>query len=369
MAGVTGMHMLPHDRTFFGDRLLVPNKINALWWTVMPPRSIWSANMFDVDMIAVGRDDDSLSESIKQLITGSDGSNDFVKMGYIDIQGWIIAQNTPLTKDLTASPNQIIDDYIRKIPVPVLNDGNKLSPDEQLVTLREQVGEDSITSEEGEENIIGGGNTNNEQLVGFTAGSYPSVIDQAAWYDLGPEMFFEERIYLGTRHGNAIPVANNKQRYVATLRTKFGGKATRGQYGVIIFTASMPHLHAGSNWGDIDSGKDPAVDRISDYDGWVDMIMAHQRIPLESFEMQDEINLANARQVFRQDQQLKGGDQMATSEAQEGLWGVTGNYEKYLREKRRYHVLQGTWEQQPMLASLRINHTMNVPWMLVPNRI
>ena len=105
MAGVTGMHYLPHDKTFFGDRLIVPNRINALWWTVLPPRSIWSSPMFDLDAISWGTRDDSLSESIRQAVTGHDGANDFTKMGYVDIQGWLIAQNTPLTKDLTASPN------------------------------------------------------------------------------------------------------------------------------------------------------------------------------------------------------------------------------------------------------------------------
>ena len=101
------------------------------------------------------------------------------------------------------------------------------------------------------------------------------------------------------------------------------------------------------------------------------MIMTYQRAPLEHFEMQDEISLANARYRFRQDaslvgNNLPGGDNNA---AQRGLWGITGNYEKYIQEKRAYNVLQGTWEQKPMLASLRINHTINTPFVLVPNRM
>ena len=121
--GVTGMHLLPHDKTFFGDRLIVPNKISCLWWTVLPPKSSWSSPMFSLDAISWGTRDDSLSESIRQAVGGYDGSNDFTKMGYVDIQGWLITGDQPLTKDLTATPNQLVDDYIRKIPVPVLNDG------------------------------------------------------------------------------------------------------------------------------------------------------------------------------------------------------------------------------------------------------
>ena len=361
---LTGMNYLPHDKTFFGDRLLVPDKINALWWTVLPPQSVWSAPMFDLDMIAVGRRDDSLSESIRALLPGFDqGPNDFIKMGYMDVQGWIIAQNTPLTKDLTATPNQLIDDYIRKVPIPQLNDGNSLTPDEQLQTVAEAVGPDSNISEAGEDNVVSNGG---EELKGF-ATKHPAVIDQAAWYELGPQMFFEERIYLGTRHGNAIPVADQKQRYAAAIRTKFDGKATAGRYAAIIFTVSMPSLQAGGNWEDDDGAEEP----ISPYQSWEDMIMTYQRAPLEHFEMQDEISLANARYRFRQDaslvgNNLPGGDNNA---AQRGLWGITGNYEKYIQEKRAYNVLQGTWEQKPMLASLRINHTINTPFVLVPNRM
>ena len=375
---LAGMNYLPHDKTFFGDRLIVPNRLNYLWGTAIPPLSVWSASMFDVDFISVGSRDDSLSESIRQFITNlpfadnlfQDGANDFIKMGYMDIQGWLIAENVPLTKDLTATPNQLIDDYIRKVPVPVLNDGDQLTPDEQLQTVAETVGPDSNVSEEGEDQLV------NENLEGF-ATKHPAVIDQAAWYDLGPQMFYEQRIYLGHRHGNAVSVAEQKQRYAAAIRTKIGGKATRGRYAAIIFTVSMPHLHAGGNVGDATNDVDYADEPISPYTSWEDMIMTYQRAPLEHFEMQDEISLANARFRFRQDMQdwtgLDGspitGQPTPSSEAMGSLWGITGNYDKYIAEKRAYNVLQGTWEQKPMLASIRINHTINAPFMLVPERM
>ena len=86
---LAGMNYLPHDKTFFGDRLIVPNRLNYLWGTVLPPQSVWSASMFDVDMISVGTTDDSLSESIKTFIRNlpladqlfASGANDFIKMG------------------------------------------------------------------------------------------------------------------------------------------------------------------------------------------------------------------------------------------------------------------------------------------------
>ena len=361
---LAGMNYLPHDKTFFGDRLLVPNQINALWWTVLPPMSVWSAPMFDVDMISVGRRDNSLSESVRALIPGfEDGATDFIKMGYMDVQGWLIAQNTPLTKDLTATPNQLIDDFIRKVPVPVLNDGDSLTPDEQLQTVAEAVGPDSNISAEGEDAIVTNPDWNNGgNFTGF-ATKHPAVIDQAAWYELGPQMFYEERIYLGQRHGNSVPIAEQKQRYAAAIRTKFDGKATKGRYAAIVFTVSMPHLQAGGNWYDQDGENEP----ISRFESWEDMIMTYQRAPLEHFEMQDEISLANARYRFRQDMQNDASQ--GENVGQVGLFGVTGNYDKYIAEKRTYNVLQGTWEQKPMLASMRINHTINTPFMLVPNRM
>ena len=370
MPSLAGMTYLPHDKTFFGDRLIVPNQITPIFWTALPPRSVWSAPMFDADFISVGRRDDSLSESIRGLITAlpggdslfEDGANDFIKQGYVDIQGWIITGDVPLTKNLTATPRQIIDDYIRKVPVPYVNPGQQLTADQQLQTLRETTGdqddltESNRTSAEGEENVLTPDNSSDG-----LATKHPAVIDQAAWYELGPNMFFETRLYLGTRHGNAIPVANEKQRYAAAIRTDIGGKATQGKYGVIIFTASMPHLSA------MATPLDEQDDQISPYTDWDDMIMTYQRAPLEHFEMQDEISLANARYRFRQDMQNTAAE--GDNVPQEGLWGVTGNYAKYIQDKRQYTVKQGMWEQKPLMVSMRINHTIHTPFQLIPNRM
>ena len=370
MAGLTGMTYLPHDKTAFGDRLIVPNQITPIFWTALPPRSVWSAPMFSLDMISVGIREDSLSESIRQVIGGlpggdnlfQDGSNDFIKQGYVDIQGWIITGDVPLTKQLTATPRQIIDDYIRKIPVPYVNPGSELTADQQLQTLRETTGDqtdlpsDDRTSAEGEDAVL----TPDDTRDGL-ATRHPAVIEQAAWYELGPHMFFETRLYLGVRHGNAIPVADQKQRYAAQVRTTIGGKATMGKYGVIIFTASMPHLNA------MATPLDDQDDVISPYADWDDMIMTYQRAPLEHFEMQDEISLANARYRFRQDMQDDASQ--ADNEPQQGLWGITGNYDKYIQDKRQYFVKQGMWEQKPLMVSIRVNHTINTPFQLIPNRM
>ena len=359
MPSLAGQQLLPHDKTFFGDRILVPNQVNALWWTALPPRSVWSASMFDVDMISVGTRDNSLSESVRALIPGfQDGANDFIKMGYVDIQGWLINYDQPLTATLTATPEQIIDDYIRKVPVPYVNPGSNLTADQQLQTVAEAVGPDSNISEEGEDQV--------QDTTGNNAGlatRHPAVIDQAAWYEIGPHMFFEERIYLGTRHGNAIPVANEQQRYAAAVRTNISGKGSMGKFAVVIFTASMPHLNAMGN--EYDEDDEP----LSPWATWEDMIMTYQRAPLEHFEMQDEISLANARFRFRQDTQTTDGSNQPANVPQSGLWGITGNYDKYIQDKRAYSVKQGVWEQKPLMASIRVNHTINTPFMLIPNRM
>ena len=369
MASLTGMTYLPHDKTFFGDRLIVPNQITPIFWTALPPRSVWSAPMFDLDFVSVGIRDNSLSESIRSIIGAlpggdnlfEDGSNDFIKQGYVDVQGWIITGDVPLTSQLTATPRQIVDDYIRKVPVPHVSAGDTLSPDQQLQTLREAIGSEAASGDtpvtaEGQENVLTPDDVNDG-----LATRHPAVIDQAAWYELGPHMFFETRLYLGTRHGNAIPVANEKQRYAATIRTDIGGKATRGKYGVIIFTASMPHLNA------MATPLDEQDDQISPYTDWDDMIMTYQLAPLEHWEMQDEISLANARYRFRQDMQNTAAE--GDNVPQEGLWGITGNYSKYIQDKRQYTVKQGMWEQKPLMVSMRINHTIHTPFQLIPNRM
>lgn len=366
MASPTGLMHLPHDGTFFGDRLMVPNRINALFWEVIPPFSVYSMPMFDVDFISVGTRDASLSESIRALISGfSDGANDFIKMGYMDVQGWIIGGDRTLTESLTATPDQIIDDYIRKVPVPQVNPGETVTADQQLQTLRETVGDDSNISAEGEENVIDPDEqrTIHGQDFQGLATRHPAVIEQAAWYDLGPHMFYEERIYLGTRHGNAIPVGEQQQRYTAAVRTNISGKASRGKYAVVIFTVSMPHLNAFGQ--DHDESDEP----LAPWASWDDMIMAYQRAPLNFGEMQDEVSLANARYRFRQDMQLTAGSGQAASTGMTGHWGITGDFEDYIQQKRQYSVKQGIWEQKPMMASIRVNRTITAPFMLIPQRL
>lgn len=368
MANVAGMTYLPHDKTWWGDRLIVPNRVNALWWHALPPRSVWSAPMFDVDMISVGQRDNDLEESLRNLIPGfADGSNDFIKMGYVDIQGWLINYDQPLTETLTATPDQIIDDYIRKVPVPQVNPGQSISADQVLQTVAETVGPDSNISAPGQDQVVDTDNerTVNDQEFKGLATKHPAVIDQAAWYELGPHMFYEERIYLGVRHGNAIPIGEQKQRYNAAIRTNIGGKGSMGKFAVVIFTASMPNLEAFGN------AYDERDEPLSPWESWEDMIMTYQRAPLEYFEMQDEVSLANARYRFRQDVQRvqAGNPNEPSTHPQTGLWGVTGNFDKYLVDKRGYSVKQGVWEQKPLLASIRVNHTINAPFMLVPSRM
>ena len=366
MANITGMTHIPHDKTFFGERLAVPNQVTPLWWQFLPPNTVWSCPMFEADFISVGTRDNSLSESIRNFIAGlnvpvgnfEDGANDFVKMGYFDLQGWIISYDTPLVHSFTdATPEQIVDDYIMKVPVPYVAPGEQITADDQLQTLREAYGEDATeVSAEGEENVL----TPDDNRDGL-ATSHPAVIRQVTMYDLGPQMFFERRMYLGTRQGNAIPVADQKQRYAGRLNSSIGGIATRGKYSIVMFTVSMPHLNA---FGTPNDEKD---EPLSPYSNFNEFIMTYNRVPLENAEMQDEIGIANARYRFRQD--MQNTDAEVANTPQTGLWGITGGYEKYLQEKRQYSVKQGIWEQKPLMFSLRVNHTLNVPFVLIPNRM
>ena len=370
MANITGMTHLPHDKTFFGDRLAVPNRVSPIWWQFLPPNTVWSAPMVEADVIAVGHRDDSLSEAVRNFIGSlpvpfgnfEQGANDFRKMGYFDLQGWIISYDQPLLDDFTdATPEQIVDDFILKVPVPYVAAGEQISADDQLQTVREAYGEDATaTSAEGEDAVL----TPDDNRDGL-ATSHPAVIKQVTMYDLGPQMFFEKRVYLGTRRGNAIPVGEQQQLYATNVSTNIDGIATRGKYGIVMFTVSMPHLNA------FGTPNDELDEPISPYDDFNEFIMTYNRVPLENMEMQDEISLANARYRFRQDaslvgNNLPGGDNNA---AQNSLWGITGGYEKYLQEKRQYSVKRGTWEQKPLMFSLRVNHTLNVPFVLIPNRM
>ena len=157
-------------------------------------------------------------------------------------------------------------------------------------------------------------------------------------------------------------MANERQRYTAAIRTNIAGKASRGKYAVVIFTVSMPHLHAMGQ--DHDESDEP----LGPWEDWDDMIMAYQRAPLNYGEMQDEISLENARYRFRQDMQVGDGSG-PTSRPQEGFWGITGDFEAYIQQKRQYSVKQGMWEQKPMMASIRVNRTITAPFLLIPNRL
>ena len=176
-------------------------------------------------------------------------------------------------------------------------------------------------------------------------------------------MFFETREYLGQRRGNAIAVEENLQRYAGNIQTSIDGIGSAGKYSIVIFTVSMPHLNAMGT--DYDEKDEP----ISRFEDWDDRIMTYQRAPLEHFEMQDEISLANARYRFRQDTQATGLDNQPADVPNNGLWGITGNFDKYIQEKREYSVKPGLWEQKPLYFSIRVNHTTNTPFMLIPARM
>lgn len=370
MANVTGMTYLPHDKTFFGDRLTVPNRITPIFWQMLPPNTVWSAPMMEFDAISVGTRDASLSESIRSFIGSlgipgvsfEDGSNDFIKQGYFDLQGWVISYDTPLVDNfLDSTPEQLVDDYIRKVPVPYVDPGQTITADDQLQTLREQFGPDTATGDNpitaaGEDAVL----TPDDNRDGL-ATKHPAIIQQASMFDIGPRMFFEKRVYLGTRHANAIPVGENKQRYTAYVSTDIGGISAAGKYAAVIFTVSMPHLNA------FGTPNDELDEPIGPYTDFNEFIMTYNRVPLEYMEMMDEISIANARYRFRQDMQNDAAE--SENIAQTGLYGITGGFEKYIQEKRQYSVKQGMWEQKPMMFSIRVNHTLNVPFVLIPNRM
>ena len=367
MPNLAGQTFLPHDKTKFGDRLAVPNKITAIDWYLLPQGAVWSCPMWEADFIAVGSRDNSFSESIRNIIAGlpipfgnyEDGANDFIQMGYFDLQGWIISYDVPLATELSlATPNQLVDDYIVKVPVPYVSPGRTITPDQQYQTFRETLGEDSNISEEGIENV----QDTDEPNEGL-ATSHPAVVKAYQQFDLGPQMFFEKRVYLGVRKGAGMPVGENRQRYAGEVSASIQGIRGGGRYTAVIWTISMPHLNA------FGTPNDEADEPMSIFSNWDELNMAHQRAPLEYFEMQDEISLENARYRFRQDMQTQNVDGSTTSNAQEGLWGITDTLGKYIQDKRQYFVKQGTWQQKPLMFSIRENHTVSAPFTLIPNRM
>ena len=121
------MNYMPHDKTFFGDRIAIPNEITPIWWTVLPPMSVFSAPNMMFDYISVGNADESLLGSLRTTLGNltdralgidfSSGATDFVKRGFFDLQGWIISGDYPLGEAnglFTATPEQLVDDYIRR---------------------------------------------------------------------------------------------------------------------------------------------------------------------------------------------------------------------------------------------------------------
>lgn len=368
MPNIAGTAHLPHDKTKFGDRLAVPNQVTPIDWYLLPMGSTWSAASWEADFIAVGKRDVSLSESIRNVISNFDipgldpdrGETNFKKMGYFDLQGWVISYDQPLTSELNqATAVQLVDDYIKKVPVPYVSPGQTITPDQQLQTMRETLGEDANHGEEGIDNVKDTSGSNNG-----VATSVPSVINPVQYYEMGPHMFFEQRMYLGTRRGNAIPTGENEQVYAGNVQTDIGGIAAGGRYTAILWTVSMPHLFA---YGTPNTEAD---EPLSIFDDWEELNLGHQRAPLEFFEMQDEISLQNARYRFRQDMfQEGGGGEALNSEPQVGLWGITDTLGKYVQDKRQYFVKQGMWEQKPLMFSIRSNYTINAPFTLVPNRM
>ena len=348
--GMIGMNFLPHDKYVFKDLILVPNEITPIFWEPIPPKSKWSAAAFEMDMIAVGENDYSIGNALRQRIPGvSDGTNNFTKQGFVDIQGWLISNSQPLTADFTATPEQIVDDWIRKIRVPHKSSGD-LQPDDVIQTVKEGTGAqlEDINEED------------NSQPDGGVATKHPAVINMTAWYDLGAHMFYEKRLYLGVRHGNGIPVGEQTQRYNASMATDISAVGTTGNYAIVIWTASMPHLNA------MGTQYDEPHERLAPWTTWEDMIMMYQRAPLEMFEMIDELEIAQANADIREDYQKTGE---SSQDDFTGLWGMTAGFREYIMSKRQYSVKPAVWEQKPLQASLRVTHTVHAPFQLIPNRM
>ena len=369
MPSMQGMNYMPHDKTFFGDRIAVPNEITPIWWTVLPPMSVFSAPNMMFDYISVGQSDENLLASLRTTLGNlsdsllgidyASGATDFVKRGFFDLQGWIISGDYPLGESngiFTATPEQLVDDYIRKIPVPYVSGGNTLTPDQQLQTVRESIGENRNTDEEGLENVDETSNPNEGEAT-----KHMAVIDQAAWYDLGPHMFFERREWLGIRHGNAIPIAEQKQRYAGNVNASIQGIRSSGKYAIVMFTVSMPHINAMGT--DYDEKDEP----VSIYDNWMELIMTNQYAPFDQFAMQDEVTLQQAR--ARGEKQARGETDASNTDVEPGHFRPTANYDKYITMKRQYSVKPGLYEQKPLYFSMNIDWTETIPFTFLPNRM
>lgn len=354
MADVTGLDYINHPVRDWGDRLLVPDAVTPFYWQLVPPKSVWSSNRFDIDMVSVGQRDFSLSESIRDALPGyNDGTTDFIAQGFVDIQGWIIQDFKPIGGDLDGlTPRQLVDDYIKLIANPSLDEG-QYTADEQLVTLREGAGDDYDLETEQTQEAAADRNAGTNVDTGGVATRVPAVIDMAAWYDLGPRMFYNERIFLGMRHENAMPVGEQKQRYAARIRTNIDGKGAMGKYAVIIFTASMPHMHAGG------TPFDEADEQIAPFTDWDEMIAMYQNAPLSLREMVDEVSIQGAARQFQADAAGSDG-------SLKGLWGPDYRFDDYIQASRRYYVKPETWVQLPLLASIRVDAMLTTPFMLAP---
>ena len=353
MANVTGMDYVVHPVRDWGERLFVPDQVVPFYWQLVPPKSVWSSPRFDVDFMSVGQRDFSLSESLRDLLPGFDsGTADFVKQGFVDIQGWVVQDFKPIGGDLDGlTPQQVVDDYIKVIANPSLDEG-QYTADEQLVTLREGAGED-YEGDSDNRDAAADRNAGTNVDTGGIATKVPAVIDMAAWYDLGPRMFFEQRVFLGMRHDNAVPVGEHEQRYAGAIRTNIDGIGVTGKYAIIIFTASMPHLHAGG------TPFDEKDEQIAPFTDWDDMIAMYQNAPLSLREMVDDLTIQGAARQFQLDAQ--GGDGSL-----KGLWGPDYRFDDYIQASRRYYVKPGAWEQKPLLASIRVDANLTVPFMLAP---
>ena len=351
MANVTGMDYVVHPVRDWGDRLFVPDEVRPFYWQLVPPKSVWSSPRFDVDFVSVGQRDFSLSESIRDALPGyNDGTTDFIAQGFVDIQGWVIQDFKPIGGDLDGlTPEMLVNDYIKLIANPSLDSG-QYTADEQLVTLREGAGDDYELESDATQEAAADRNAGQNVDTGGVATKVPAVIDMAAWYDLGPRMFFEQRVFLGMRHENAMPVGEQKQRYAGAIRTNIDGIGVTGKYAVIVFTASMPHLHAGG------TPFDEADEQIAPFTDWDDMIAMYQNAPLGLREMVDELSIHDAQinTAVNNQNELKS------------LWGPDYRFDDYIQASRRYYVKPETWVQLPLLASIRVDANLTVPFMLAP---
>ena len=361
MANITGMDSVVHPVRDWGDRLVVPDKVMPFYWQLLPTDSVWSAPQFNIDFVSVGQRDFSVSESIRSIIPGfNDGTTDFIAQGFVDIQGWLIQDWEEVGGSLgDITPNQVVQDYVRKIANPKL-DANLLTAntqeytaDQQLVTPREAQGPDYTQDEDNRDDAEDRNADGRDVDTGGEATSVPAIIDMGKLYDFGPSMFFENRVYLGMRHDNAMPVGEQKQRYAGNIRTSIDGIKARGKFSVVIFTTSMPLMHAGG------TPFDEADEKIAPFTDWDEMLAMYQNAPLGMREMIDDVGIHQAARQFQLDAQGDDGQLR-------GLWGPDSRFDEYIQSVRRYYVKPETWVQLPLLISNRINAHLTVPFTLAP---